>query len=88
MSHSIPFVDHNVEKKVHKAKAENSQAPIKIYARASTITPDCVGLTFLVHNGKLHVPVFVTEEMVGHKFGEFAPTRKHPVHAGDRKTKK
>ncbi len=82
-----PFVDGHLEKKVAKAHATGNKKPIKTWSRRSTITPDFVGLTFLVHNGKKHVPVFVTENMVGHKLGEFSPTRQFYGHAGDRKGK-
>ncbi len=70
-----PFVDPSLLKKIQKAKETGSRAPIKTWSRRSTITPDFVGLTFHVHNGKTFIPVFVTENMVGHKLGEFAPTR-------------
>jgi len=85
MSRSLkkgPFVDPKLLKKVLKAKEVNNSAPIKTWARASTISPEMVGLTFQVHNGKEHLPVFVVEDMVGHKLGEFAPTRKFRVHGG------
>jgi small subunit ribosomal protein S19 len=70
-----PFVDPPLLEKIQKARQTGSKAPIKTWSRRSTITPDFVGLTFLVHNGKNFVPVYVTENMVGHKLGEFAPTR-------------
>ena len=70
-----PYVDPKLLKKIKKAKAEGSREPIKTWARASTITPEMVGLTIAVHDGRKHVPVFITETMVGHKLGEFAPTR-------------
>ncbi len=85
MSRSLkkgPFIDPKLQKKVLKAKESNSSAPIKTWARASTISPEMVGLTFEVHNGKEHLPVFVVEDMVGHKLGEFSPTRKFRVHGG------
>ena len=85
MSRSLkkgPFVDPKLLKKVLKAKETNNSSPIKTWARASTISPEMVGLTFQVHNGKDHLPVFVVEDMVGHKLGEFAPTRKFRVHGG------
>lgn len=85
MSRSLkkgPYVDPKLEKKVQKAKESNNSAPIKTWARQSSISPDMVGLTFQVHNGKEHLPVFVVEDMVGHKLGEFAPTRKFRVHGG------
>ena len=73
-------------KKVETALEANDKRPIKTWSRRSTIFPDFVGLTIAVHNGKQHVPVFVTEDMVGHKLGEFAPTRMFRTHSGDRKT--
>lgn len=84
MSRSLkkgPFIDPKLAKKV-AALGPNDRTVIKTWSRASTISPDMVGKTFAVHNGKVHVPVFVTENMVGHKFGEFAPTRKFRRHAG------
>lgn len=80
-----PFVDAHLAKKVEKAHAERSKKPIKTWSRRSTITPDFVGLTIAVHNGRQHVPVIVTENMVGHKLGEFAATRTFKAHSGDRK---
>ena len=70
-----PFVDHHLMKKVDAARGSNDKRPIKTWSRRSTIVPDFVGLTMAVHNGKQHIPVYVTENMVGHKLGEFAPTR-------------
>jgi small subunit ribosomal protein S19 len=70
-----PFVDDHVAKKITKAKETNDKKVIKTWSRRSTIIPEAVGLTFAVHNGKKFVPVYVTENMIGHKFGEFAPTR-------------
>ena len=70
-----PYIDEKLLKKVLKQKEEKTHDPIKTWARASTIPPDFVGHTFLVHNGKIFIKVFVTEDMVGHKLGEFAPTR-------------
>ncbi|MDD5605835.1 MAG: 30S ribosomal protein S19 [Patescibacteria group bacterium] len=75
-----PFVDPRLVKKIEAAKGSNK--PIKTWARFSTISPDMVGMTFLVHNGKDHVPVSINENMVGHKLGEFAPTRKFRGHGG------
>lgn len=75
-------------KKVMAAKQSNSAAPIKTWSRRSTITPEMVGLTFLVHNGKKHIPVYVTEDMILHKLGEFSPTRTYRGHAADKKSKK
>lgn len=83
-----PFVDHHLVQKVDEARATNSKRPIKTWSRRSMILPDMVGLTIAVHNGRLHVPVLVTENMVGHKLGEFAPTRTFRGHSGDRKVKK
>jgi small subunit ribosomal protein S19 len=83
-----PFVDEHVRKKVTAAQAANNSAPIKTWSRRSTILPDMLGLTFLVHNGKKHIPVFIIEDMVGHKLGEFSPTRTYKGHAADKKSKK
>lgn len=83
-----PFVDHHLERRVEAAVAINSKRPIKTWSRRSMVVPDMVGLTIAVHNGRLHVPILVTENMVGHKLGEFAPTRTFRGHSGDRKTKK
>ncbi|TNE51592.1 MAG: 30S ribosomal protein S19 [Deltaproteobacteria bacterium] len=80
-----PFFDEHLMRKVEKANEENSKRVIKTWSRRSTILPEFVGHTFAVHNGKQHVPVYVTENMVGHKLGEFAPTRTFRGHAGDRK---
>jgi len=82
-----PFVDVHLLKKVEEAGRTKEGKVIKTWSRRSTIIPDMVGLTFAVHNGKKFIPVFVTEEMVGHKLGEFSPTRTFHGHAGDRKTK-
>jgi len=82
------FVDEHVMKKVMAAKQSNSSAPIKTWSRRSTITPEMVGLTFLVHNGKKHIPVYITEDMILHKLGEFSPTRTYRGHAADKKSKK
>ncbi|BDV00086.1 MAG: ribosomal protein [Desulfomicrobiaceae bacterium] len=82
-----PFVDDHLLKKVEKANAERSRQVIKTWSRRSTIIPEMVGLTFAVHNGKKFVPVFVSENMVGHKLGEFAPTRTFFGHAADKKKK-
>ena len=80
-----PFVDLHLLKKVEKAQAERSKKPIKTWSRRSTITPEFVGLTIAVHNGRQHVPIIITENMVGHKLGEFAATRTFKGHSGDRK---
>ncbi len=82
-----PFVDEKLLKKVRKVKESGSRQVIKTWSRRSTIIPEFVGLTFAVHNGRRFIPVYVTEEMVGHKLGEFAPTRTFHGHAGDKKTK-
>ena len=82
-----PFVDLHLQQKVAQAVSENSKRPIKTWSRRSTITPDMVGLTIAVHNGRQHVPVLISENMVGHKLGEFAVTRTFKGHAGDRKAR-
>ncbi len=82
-----PFVDLHLEKKVQEASARNDRRPIKTWSRRSMILPDMVGLTIAVHNGRAHVPVLVSENMVGHKLGEFASTRTFRGHSGDKKTK-
>lgn len=82
-----PFVDHHLWAKVEQARAENSRRPIKTWSRRSTIMPEFVGLTIAVHNGRQHVPILVNENMVGHKLGEFAPTRTFRGHTAGRKTK-
>jgi small subunit ribosomal protein S19 len=82
-----PFVDLHLLKKVEKASAANDRRPIKTWSRRSMILPDMVGLTIAVHNGRQHVPVLVSENMVGHKLGEFAVTRTFKGHSGDRKSK-
>jgi small subunit ribosomal protein S19 len=82
-----PFVDGHLAEKIAAAQATQSKKVIKTWSRRSTITPDAVGLTFAVHNGRKFVPVFVTERMVGHKLGEFAPTRTFHGHSGDKKGK-
>ncbi len=81
-----PFVDHHLLKKVEQARKSNDKRPIKTWSRRSMILPDMVGLTIAVHNGRDHLPVFITENMVGHKLGEFVLTRTFREHAGDRKT--
>jgi small subunit ribosomal protein S19 len=82
-----PFIDAHLEKKVQAAAASNSRKPIKSWSRRSMIVPDMIGLTIAVHNGRDHVPVLISENMVGHKLGEFAVTRTFKGHSGDRKTK-
>jgi len=80
-----PFVDDGLLKWVDRAKEGKHKGPIKTWSRRSTILPDMVGLTFAVHNGKKFLPVFVSENMVGHKLGEFSPTRTFNKHGGDKK---
>ena len=83
-----PFVDPKLFKKVQQMNSAGNRRVIKTWSRRSTILPDFLGHTFAVHNGKSFIPVFVTENMVGHKLGEFAPTRTFRGHAADKKTKK
>ncbi len=83
-----PFVDHHLLGKVEKASAIKDKKPIKTWSRRSTILPDFIGLTIAVHNGKQHVPVYVTDLMVGHKLGEFAATRLFKGHPADKKAAK
>ena len=83
-----PFVDHHLLNKVEAAVTAKSKKPIKTWSRRSTILPEMIDLTIAVHNGKDHVPVFVTENMVGHKLGEFAQTRTFRAHSGERKVQK
>jgi small subunit ribosomal protein S19 len=82
-----PFVDHHLIKKVEAAKETNNKRPIKTWSRRSMILPDMVGLTLAVHNGRQHVPVLVSENMVGHKLGEFALTRTYKGHVADKKSR-
>ena len=82
-----PFIDISLEKKVEAAVSANDKRPIKTWSRRSMINPSMVGLTISVHNGRQHVPVFINEDMVGHKLGEFAITRTFKMHSGDRKVK-
>lgn len=82
-----PFVDLHLLKKVEAAVAQASRRPIRTWSRRSTVVPEMVGLTIAVHNGRQHVPILVTENMVGHKLGEFAPTRTFKGHAGAKKTR-
>ena len=82
-----PFVDLHLLKKVQVAAANRSPRPIKTWSRRSMIIPDMVGLTIAVHNGRDHIPILISENMVGHKLGEFAPTRIFRGHSGDRKAK-
>jgi small subunit ribosomal protein S19 len=91
MSRSLkkpPFVHYKLAKRVDEAQASGKKSVIKTWSRATMITPDFVGLTFAVHNGNKFIPVYVTENMVGHKLGEFSPTRTFRGHAGNRKDKK
>tara|TARA_R110000868_G_scaffold159_2_gene1466 strand:+ start:20114 stop:20389 length:276 start_codon:yes stop_codon:yes gene_type:complete len=83
-----PFIDLHLVKKVETAIESNDKRPIKTWSRRSMISPDMVGLTIAVHNGRQHVPVFVTEDMVGHKLGEFAATRTYRGHVADKKAKR
>jgi small subunit ribosomal protein S19 len=80
-----PFIDLPLAKKVQVASAKNDRRPIKTWSRRSMVTPEMVSLTIAIHNGRNHVPVLITENMVGHKLGEFAPTRTFKAHGGDRK---
>jgi small subunit ribosomal protein S19 len=82
-----PFIDSHLAKKVEVAGAAKDRRPIKTWSRRSTILPDFIGLTIAVHNGKQHIPVLISENMVGHKLGEFALTRTFKGHAADRKAK-
>ena len=82
-----PFVDHHLSAKVEAARAQNSRRPIRTWSRRSMVVPDMVGLTIAVHNGRHHIPVLITENMVGHKLGEFAPTRTFRGHIANRRTK-
>jgi len=81
-----PFVDYHLLTKVEKANAAKDKKPIKTWSRRSTVLPDFTGLTLAVHNGKQHIPIYVTEQMIGHKLGEFAPTRLFKGHPADKKT--
>ena len=83
-----PFVELSLLKKAETAQDTNSRAPIKTWSRRSTILPEFIGLTIAVHNGKQHVPVYINENMVGHKLGEFALTRTFKGHAADKKAKR
>lgn len=86
--HKGPFVDLHLMNKVEKAVANNEKRPIKTWSRRSMVLPDMVGLTIAVHNGRQHVPVFISEDMVGHKLGEFAPTRTYRGHSADKKARR
>ncbi len=83
-----PFIDHHLLKKVEAAVATNNRKPIKTWSRRSMISPDMLGLTIAVHNGRQHVPVLISENMVGHKLGEFAPTRTYRGHIVDKKARR
>ncbi len=83
-----PFIDLHLMKKVQSVLETNDKRPIKTWSRRSMITPEFVGLTVQVHNGRQHIPVFVTEDMVGHKFGEFSITRTYRGHAADKKARR
>jgi small subunit ribosomal protein S19 len=90
MSRSLkkgPFIDEHLMKKVEALNASNQKKVIQTWSRRSTIYPDFVGHTVAVHNGKSHLPIYVTEDMVGHKFGEFAPTRTYRGHGKDKKSR-
>ena len=80
-----PFIDYHLQAKVDSAVENNDKKPIKTWSRRSMITPDMVGLNIAVHNGRQHVPIFIQEDMVGHKLGEFVLTRTFKMHSGDRK---
>ena len=83
-----PFVDAHLLKKVETVRATNDKRPVKTWSRRSTVLPEFVGLTIAVHNGKQHIPVYISENMVGHKLGEFSPTRIFRGHAGTKKADK
>ena len=90
MSRSIkkgPFIDHHLMKKVDEAVKNNNKKPIKTWSRRSMVIPEMVGLTIAVHNGRQHIPVLISENMVGHKLGEFSPTRSFRGHGGGKKGK-
>ena len=83
-----PFIDLHLLKKVEDAVASNNRKPIKTWSRRSMVSPEMVGLTIAIHNGRQHVPVLISEDMVGHKLGEFAPTRTYRGHVADKKAKR
>ncbi|BBE50059.1 30S ribosomal protein S19 [Ferriphaselus amnicola] len=83
-----PFVDAHLLKKVETVRATNDKRPLKTWSRRSTVLPDFVGLTIAIHNGKQHIPVYISENMVGHKLGEFSLTRTFKGHAADKKAKR
>ncbi|MCH8028465.1 MAG: 30S ribosomal protein S19 [Candidatus Dadabacteria bacterium] len=82
-----PYVDPKLAKKVERAKESGDQKVIRTWSRSSMVTPDMIGLTFAVHNGRKFIPVYITEHMVGHKLGEFSPTRTFTGHAGDKRSR-
>ncbi len=82
-----PFIDHHLLNKVEEAVRNNNRKPIKTWSRRSMISPDMLGLTIAVHNGRQHIPVLISENMVGHKLGEFAPTRTYKGHIADKKSR-
>jgi small subunit ribosomal protein S19 len=82
-----PFIDHHLAAKVKKAQENNDRKPIKTWSRRSMVSPDMIGLTIAIHNGRLHVPVLISENMVGHKLGEFSPTRTFRGHIADKKSR-
>ena len=86
--HKGPFVDLHLAKKVAAAQQSGDKRAIRTWSRRSMISPEMVGLTIAVHNGRQHVPVFITDDMVGHKLGEFAPTRTFRGHVGDRRARR
>ncbi|MCG2633964.1 MAG: 30S ribosomal protein S19 [Gammaproteobacteria bacterium] len=82
-----PFIDFHLVKKVEAAVESGSNKPIKTWSRRSTVTPDMIGLTIAIHNGRQHMPVYISENMIGHKLGEFAPTRTYRGHTANKKGK-
>ena len=80
-----PFIDNHLAKKIFKAIDTDNKRPIKTWSRRSIISPNMIGLTIAIHNGRKHMPVFITEDMVGHKLGEFSPTRTFKGHASDKR---
>ncbi|VAW71764.1 SSU ribosomal protein S19p (S15e) [hydrothermal vent metagenome] len=83
-----PFVDQHLQRKVDAAVAQNSKKPIKTWSRRSMVLPEMVGVTIAVHNGRQHVPILISENMIGHKLGEFAPTRTYRGHVADKKARR
>ena len=82
-----PFIDFHLLKKIEDASKNNSRKPVKTWSRRSMIVPEMLGLTIAVHNGRIHIPVLISENMVGHKLGEFAPTRTYKGHVADKKSR-